>query len=138
MGGWLPPLSCYHADDTQPSLLLHKVHCFHALWDGAILQPHNEPYGYKSVCILLKIIFHKFMLFCNYFYCHYFKHHWNKKGILHCKQILTLVSLWTSYMQRILNTVKPQYTAPISSQQFVAVHQNTVQQGVSVPRLLRV
>ena len=33
------------------------------------------------------------MLFCNYFYYQYFKHYWNQTGSLHCKQMLTLVTV---------------------------------------------
>jgi len=88
IGSWLPPLSCYHADHTQLSLSLHKVDRFHVLWDEAILQSFNEPYAHKSVCILLKIIFHAFMLFWNYFYYQYIKRYWNQTGILHWEWIL--------------------------------------------------
>jgi len=51
MGSWHPPLSCYHADHTQLSVSLHKVNCFHVLWDKAILS-FNEPYAYKVLYII--------------------------------------------------------------------------------------
>jgi len=51
-------------------ITLSSVFCyrFHVLWDKANLQSFNEPYAYKSDCILLKIIFHAFTLFCIHFH----------------------------------------------------------------------
>jgi hypothetical protein len=80
-GDLASPLPCYHADHTQLSLVLQKVQRFHVLWDEAIIQLFNVPYAYKSVCVLLKIIFYAFMFFWNYFYYQYFKRYWNQTDI---------------------------------------------------------
>jgi hypothetical protein len=90
MGSWLPPLSCYHEDHIQLSLLLHKVHCIHVLWDEAILQSFNEPHAYKCLYIIKNNIL---CISAIIFTTSISKCYRNQTGILHSKQILTLVTV---------------------------------------------